>query len=122
VDKSEAYPIFREKIKNELEVMPEMIRYINPPTALNTTYFQELMINMQFYMSLLSFSDEKLTDLVNQLCTLEKTIDEQYEIAKLDLRGYETEFCGGLEICGLYYKEAFTNIMRNLLDDEFSVL
>lgn len=116
------YPEKREKIHNDLEVTPEISRFINPPTVLSTTYIDEIMVDIEFYKNILDYSDQKLTDLLADLTVIEKTINEQYEFAKKNLGANEKEFCGGLEICGLYYKAAFDNIMRNILADNYSLI
>ena len=116
------YSELREEIKQELNVMSEMTRYINPPTVLSETYPAELVSHWSAYKAVVNKSDEELKSLYEKLIQLEKAIDEQYIVAQKSVGDDEREFCGGLEITGLYYKAAFTNIMKNVLNNDYKLI
>ena len=116
------YPELREEIKRELNVMPEMVKHINPPTVLSETYLSELIAHWAAYEAIVAKTDEELSELFGKLTKFETVIDEQYNVAKASVGSDEREFCGGLEITGLYYKVEFTNIMRNILDTNYKLV
>ena len=116
------YSELREEIKQELNVMPEMVRHINPPTALSETYPTELMAHWSSYKMVVDKSKQELASLYEQLKQFERTIDVQYNIAQANVDADEREFCGGLEIIGLYYKNAFANIMKNILGEKCKLI
>jgi hypothetical protein len=114
------YPELREEIDRELTVMPEVVRYINPPTVLSETYPDELIIYMGIRLSIVNLGNQELVKLFEKLMQVEKLLDEQYELIRPDLGSDERELCGGLEINGLYHKAAFNNIMKNVLGKNYS--
>jgi len=116
------YSQLREEIKQELNVMPEKIRHINPPTVLSETYPDELISHWVAYKYVASKTDMELEILHKKLLKIEKKIDGQYEVSKLSIGSDEREFCGGFEITGLYYKDSFSNIMLNLLGKDFTLV
>ena len=116
------YSELREEIKRELNVMPETIKHINPPTVLSETYLSELIAHWAAYEFIVAKTNEELSELLRKLTKFETVIDEQYNVAKANVGSDEREFCGGLEITGLYYKAAFTNIMRNILGANYKLV
>ena len=113
----EKHPDLQEEIKRQLSDMPETTRYINPPTTISETYPDEIFSHIVAYEAAAVKTDNELNELLENLIKLENAIDARYDVSQS-----EREVGESLDIIGLYYKDAFSNIMINILGNNYKLI
>ncbi len=112
-----AYPKLRERIRHDLDIAPELVRFILPPTALDLSYASEILFNGACFERIKGLPVIELQRLLDALLKIEQAIEEDYKTARSRLSNDEKQI-GGFEYYGVNGKHyAFKNIMRNLKID-----
>lgn len=107
------YPKLRDKIEKELEVAPEIIRFVERPSTLNAALLIENLLHEEQFKILRTMDELSLISLNNQMLEIEKKIEPQFEKAYKELSATETQI-GGYEWYGYNGKHyAFKNILIN---------
>jgi hypothetical protein len=109
-----SYPKLRERLKCELESMPEMVRFVRPPSALDLSYMNEIIFHHILFDEMQKMPEAALRNLLDELQKLEARIEEDFKKARSQLSVLERQI-GGFEyygINGTHY--AFENILKSL--------
>jgi hypothetical protein len=110
-----AYPALRERLRKELETVPEMVRFVRPPTALDRSYASEVAFHALLFENIRLLPRAQLERLLGALLKAEGTIGEDFKGARKTLAGGETQVGSAFEYYGLNGKHyAFKNVMKNL--------
>lgn len=108
------YPPLRAMIADKLQFAPELVRYVQPPTALSLSYVGELEFHWRTFEKLRSLSGSELKSLLDGLLKAEAAVEEEFKTARSKLSNSEAQICG-FEFYGMDGKHyAFRNILRNL--------
>ena len=108
-----AYPHIRARIANELQSAPELVRFVQPPTALDMTYEAEVALNRRTFEKIKMLSQEDLQKGLDSLLKMEAAIEKDFVEARSKLADSERQILG-FECYGVgggHY--AFKNILRN---------
>lgn len=95
----QTYPKLREQIFQSLQSAPELIRFVNPPSALSLTYGEEILLHHRTFKDLAQCSDAVLKSMLEQLLPLEAEINDSFWKARKTLPGSEVQMLG-FEIYG----------------------
>jgi len=107
------YQPLRERLQQDLARVPELIRFVRPPTALDVMYPFELSQNHQMFEKIKVLTNAQLQDRLTELLKTEARIEEDFQTARANLPGSEHEI-GGFETYGIGGKHyAFKNILIN---------
>jgi len=110
-----AYPGLRQRLRKELESVPEMVRFVSPPTALDLSYASEVAFHALFFEKIKQLDGAQLNRLLDPLLSAERSIEEDFKTARSKLTGGEAQLGGAFEYYGINGKHyAFKNIMKNL--------
>lgn len=91
------YSTLQSKIEESLEVLPEMKKYVNPPTTLKTAYDYEIeQHDILFNYSLKFRSEEELKNLLNRAKILEEKFQDIFDNEYSKIQQGDKEICGGL--------------------------
>jgi len=105
------YPPLRQRLQQELSTAPELIRFVNPPTAFALMYPFELQQNQLMFNNINKLADEELQRHLTQILQAEAKIEHDFWVARAKLTDSEREL-GGLEGYGVGGKHyAFKNIL-----------
>jgi hypothetical protein len=108
------YPQLREKIRQQLQSAPELVRLVHPPTAFGLTYGIELDLHRRSFEQLKLLSEDQLKERLQDLLAAESAIESDYRESRSKLTGWETQI-GGFEGYGLGGKHyAFRTFMHEL--------
>jgi|ERR1017187_3849031 hypothetical protein len=109
------YPPMRAGIVRELQLAPELDRYVLPPTPLSLSYPGELELHRSTIRSLRSLPVPELGELLDRFLRAEAEIEEEYNRATSGLLGSERQLGGGFAYYGVGGEHcSFRNILRNL--------
>lgn len=95
-----AYPKLREEISKRLPTLPEIERFVNPPTARQYTSANELELHDQYFSILSKLNKDQLNILIPKLLEFESNIKENFIEANKHTPHNEQEI-NGLEWVGL---------------------
>jgi len=93
------YPKLREQIAQAMQSAPELVRFVEQPSALSLTYELEVELHHRTFERLKQLSDEDFRKLLGVLLPAEATIHEQFWEARKKLPPSETQTLG-FEIYG----------------------
>jgi len=94
-----AYPALREKIALILQSAPELVRFVNPPSAFTMTYADEVESHHRTFEMLNRLSDLELEKLLSLLLPMEAAMEEEFQTARKGLSDSERQVLG-FEIYG----------------------
>ena len=107
------YPQLRERISRQMGSMPELARFVCPPTALSETYLFELESSRRAFPDIKDKPDDWLGRELEALQAYEATIEEAFRTARSRLTDSEKDL-GGFEQYGLGGKHyAFLGMLKN---------
>jgi hypothetical protein len=95
----QTYPKLREQISQSLQSAPELVRFVNPPSALSITYGDEVQLHHRTFEKLVQYPDAALKSMLKQLLPLEAEINDRFWKARKTLPGSEVQMLG-FEIYG----------------------
>jgi hypothetical protein len=109
------YPALRKRLRKELESVPEMVRFVRPPTALDLSFASEVAFHALFFERIKQLDEAQLRHLLDSFLKAEGSIEEDFKAARSRLIGGEVQHGGAFEDYGINGKHyAFKNIMKNL--------
>ena len=88
------YPDLRQRILIFLENAPEMVRFVQPPTAFEHVYPFEIELHDRLFSKLKGLAEPQLTRWLNELLTVEKAIEGAFVEARTKLSDSERQICG----------------------------
>lgn len=94
-------PTLRSKIDEQLKFAPEIVRFVEKPSALNYTYSNELIIHDKYFGVLKQIPENELILLIPNLEKLEFILEADYQIAQKEQRDDEREVGGGFDVYGV---------------------
>jgi hypothetical protein len=100
------YPKLREQIAQAMQSAPELVRFVEQPSALGLTYELEVELHHRTFEKLKQLADEDLRKLLAILLPAEAAIHEQFCEARKKLPPTETQTLG-FEIYGEGRKHYF---------------
>ncbi len=107
------YPDLRTMIDNSLRSAHELIRFVQPPTALQMSYVAEVDMHWAMFQQIKLLPEEALRPLLESLLGTEASIDQDFKLARSRLADSERQI-GGFEYYGVDGKHyAFRNILHN---------
>ena len=107
------YPKLRADIKLLLENAPEIIKFVETPSTLDSTLPIEILLHEKQFRQLIVMNNSLLVKLNDELLAFEKNIETQFQKAYKDLSAAESQI-GGYEWYGYGGKHyAFRNILLN---------
>ncbi len=95
----QVYPNLREEISHAMQSVPELIRFVNAPSAFSLTYGEEVQQHHVTFEKLKQLSDTQLQQLLDQLLPVEAAMDEEFWKARKKLADSELQLLG-FEIYG----------------------
>jgi hypothetical protein len=105
------YQPVRERLQEELSTVPELIRYVNPPTAFSLIYPRELAENRIMFEKIRVLSEANLQEFLTKLLKTEAAIEDDFQAARATLTNSEKQQMG-FETYGVGGKHyAFNNIL-----------
>jgi hypothetical protein len=108
-----AYPRLRNDISHALASAPELVRFVNPPSALSITYGAEVVIHHQTFAKLKRLSDQDLQNTLDILLPIEDAMKDEFRMIRKSLRGSEVQILG-FEIYGQDARHySFRGILHN---------
>jgi hypothetical protein len=111
------YPLLRKDIQQYLETAPELIRFVQKPTALKETFLFEILCHRQYFTDILTLESQEIEKLRDDLEEVERGLEEKFNLAYKRLTSDELQRGGGLEHYGLLrYHYRFLIIIENLLE------
>ncbi|HEV2173124.1 MAG TPA: hypothetical protein VGR71_06135 [Nitrospira sp.] len=107
------YPPLRERLQQELRTASELVRFVNPPTAVSMLYPIELMQNRRMFAEIQNCSEEQLRAKLSELLAVEEKIDADFEAVRSKLPDSEVQMAGfeSYGVGGKHY--AFKTIPAN---------
>ncbi len=107
------YPALRVKITEAMEVAPELVRFVRPPSALRISFGAELALHQRSFEQLKLVADETLQKWLPVLLKMEEQLEDAFRAAREGLADDERQI-GGLEFYGTGGKHySFKNIVKN---------
>lgn len=106
------YPDLRKRIEGYLVTAPEMVRFVERPSAFAHVFPFEIELHDRLFSKLKGFGDAELTRWLNDLLKVEQSIEAAFTEARSKLSDSERQI-GGFETYGVggsHY--AFKNILR----------
>jgi len=109
----EQYPQLRGQIANAMQSAPELVRFVERPSALTLTYASEVELHHRTFENLKLLPDTELQKLLNMLLPLEAAMEEPFRAARKNLPDTEREIMG-FEIYGEGGRHYFfKGVLRN---------
>jgi hypothetical protein len=107
------YPHLRQQISHALETAPELVRFVQPPTAFEQVFPFELETHDRLFRKLQGFPESQLTQWLKELLALEKTIESSFQEARSKLSDAERQIAGfeTYGVGGSHY--SFKNMLHN---------
>ena len=111
------YPLLQRSIRQYLETAPELIKFVQKPTALKETFFFEILCHKQYFADILTLESQELEKLRDDLEQVERGLENKFELAYKRLTYDELQRGGRMEHYGLLrYHYPFLIIIENLLE------
>jgi hypothetical protein len=109
----QAYPKLQEQISQSMQSAPELVRFVNRPSALSLTYGEEILLHHRTYKNLAQCSDAALEIMLEQLLRVEAEINERFWKARKALPSSEIQLLG-FEIYGAGGRHySFRGVLHN---------
>jgi hypothetical protein len=93
------YPQLRERIAKDMESAPELIRFVQPPSAYSMSYATEIFQHHQTFEKLKQLPEQELQRLLDMLLLAEAEIQKDFKAARKKLPDSEKQILG-FEIYG----------------------
>jgi hypothetical protein len=110
------YPDLRSRISSFLETAPEMVRFVQPPTAFERVYPFELELHDRLFRQFKGLPEPEVTRRLDELLKVEQAIEAAFVEARSKLPDSERELLGfeTYGVGGFHY--AFKNMLstRNI--------
>jgi len=108
-----AYPQLGDEISDALQSAPELIRFVNPPSAFTVTYGTEVAQHHLTFERLKQLSYAEQEKLLGMLMPIEDRMEDEFWKARKKLSGSEVQLLG-FEIYGKNARHyAFRGILHN---------
>ena len=77
-----AYPKLRKEIAKKLKNLPEIEKFVNPPSAQQYTFLKELWLHRLYFSVLSKLGEKQLNILIAQLLLFENSIEDDFSEAR----------------------------------------
>jgi len=94
-----SYPALREQIALMLQSAPELVRFVDRPSAFTMTYAAEVESHHRAFEMLKRLSDVELEELLGLLLPIESAMEDEFKAARKGLSDSESQVLG-FEIYG----------------------
>jgi len=108
-----AFPEIRKTIKAQLESAPEIMRFVQPPTVLDYTSVDEIIIRHETFTYLRNLSGNQLQTFTKEMEQLEASMEQEFKQAASKVTSSEHELNGFV----YYGKGGIHWAFRNILDN-----
>jgi hypothetical protein len=107
------YPQVTERITKALESSPEVVRFVQPPTAIDMSYPVEVALHHGAFEKLKALSRDQLEELLKGFLAAEASSEKEFTEARSRLADSE-RWIGGFEYYGVDGRHyAFKNILKH---------
>lgn len=89
-----AYPTLRDHVARALQSAPELIRFVNPPSAFSITYGAEVAHHHRTFVRLNQTSDTELREMLQLLLPIEEGMEDEFWKTRKKLSGSEVQLLG----------------------------
>jgi hypothetical protein len=93
------YPKLRERIAQAMQSAPELVRFVQPPSALSISYASEIELHHRVFEQLKLLPDVELQKLLGIILPAEAAVEEEFKAARRKLSDLESQVLG-FEIYG----------------------
>jgi hypothetical protein len=88
------YPDLGQRIETFLQTAPEMVRFVQPPTAFEQVFPFEIEMHERLFSKLKGFTEPQLTRWLTDLMAIEQSIKAAFVEARSKLSDSEQQICG----------------------------